>query len=448
MCISIAIRLCECISKGFCCFSNHSSKLMRKDIKISYGLLQLFLCLFIFLVVYYVAGVAKFMDFFFSCPNKESLSSCLGLSTAYRFSACLAVFHLLIAFACLTRDGFSKFMNEGAWGVKLFFILVMWVGTLFIGNKYFLIYAKVAMYLSGAYLFVQMVSLIDSMYLLAEYWAKKYDDGNKAYGFIMILVMFIFYGALGFLTYISFLKFWISSCYVNKFILISLPIFTVVYFILIFLNFHPKGSVITASAISLYTTFLSWMALISNPSKDCNPLKNDNTSMIIQLAFCILIGFACTIYWAVSHLPASGAYQDARLDVLPVSGSNDHVDEKEEEKILEEEDQEREKQKKNVEDGLNNNLIDTTSRATKDPYWAYKDFNYVKFHVFMALFSIYICPLFSNWGTAPVNGGNFGKTEGQVLPFVIKIVTCYGALFLYLWTIVAPQILTEREFDE
>ena len=59
-------------------------------------------------------------------------------------SASLAILHMLIGFACLTRDGFAKCVNEGAWGLKILGVMIMWVGMLFIPSNYFDYYATVA----------------------------------------------------------------------------------------------------------------------------------------------------------------------------------------------------------------------------------------------------------------------------------------------------------------
>lgn len=141
----------------------------------------------------------------------------------------------------MTRDGFSKFINEGSWGLKIFIILGLWIGTLFIKNEYFVYFSRFAQYASALYLFVQMVSIVDALYLWAEYWAEKYDNGNTCYGVLMVAFMFIVYALSITIMVYSFKYFWLEGCYGNKAILISLPIFLVLFTVLIILKFHPKG---------------------------------------------------------------------------------------------------------------------------------------------------------------------------------------------------------------
>lgn len=64
------------------------------------------------------------------------------------------VFHFLIALTTLTRDGFSKCVNEGVWGPKMMLVGLMWIGSCFIKSSFFEGYSKWAVYLAGIYLFV------------------------------------------------------------------------------------------------------------------------------------------------------------------------------------------------------------------------------------------------------------------------------------------------------
>ena len=127
----------------------------------------------------------------------------------------------------------------------MIFVTALFIGFFFIKNTFFLNYARVATWLGGVYLFLQMVSIIDAMYLWAEYWAKKFSDGNTCYGCLLIFAAVGMYTATGFIVFNSFRFFWIAGCGLNKFMLILLCLFLVAFPVLILLKFHPKGSLIT-----------------------------------------------------------------------------------------------------------------------------------------------------------------------------------------------------------
>ena len=65
----------------------------------------------------------------------------------------------------------------------------------------------------------------------------------------------------------------------------------------------------------------------------------------------------------------------------------------------------------------------------------------------MALFAAYLCPVFSNWNQSTINGGTWKYEGDSFSPFYIKLAACFGAMGLYLWTILAPKVLKGRNFD-
>lgn len=357
-------------------------------------------------------------------------------------SASLVVLHFLIGLSCLTRDGFSKCMNEGMWGLKMLFVGLLFCLSFFIKNHTFIVYSRWALYLSSIYLFVQMVSIIDAMYLWAEFWAKKFDDGNTCYGCLLIFVTLLMYTGTGFILYYSYKLFWISGCFWNMATLIIMTVFVVLFTVLILLKFHPKGSLITSGSISLYGVFLAWTAFISYPNnKDksatqCNPVVSERWSMLLQLGTSLLVAFICTFYWSISG-GSSSTMKESGVDQL-VNDEGDDADQ-----------EECETERSEDKPAKNERLLDTVEEGDKNDYSAYEDNSYLKFHMFMLLYSIYLCPLFTNWGNTNYSdkkGWDYGDSDKSA-PFAIKLTITFMSMLLYLWTIIAPQVLTTREFD-
>lgn len=295
------------------------------------------------------------------------------------------MFHFLIALSTLTRDGFSKCVNEGLWGPKMIFVGIMWLGSFFIPNQFFYKYAKYAVYIAGLYLFVQMVSLIDAFYLWAEFWAKKFNDGNTCYGCLLIFVSLVMYLGTGYIMFHSYSIFWIAGCTLNKTLLIVMTILPITFTVLIILKFHPSGSLITCGGISIYGTFLVWTAFISFPNRKsdvtCNPVIGSTLSMYLQLATGLVVALICTFYWSLSS-KSSQALEEAGVEAI----------------IAEPEEDEEEIEKENEKAEKTERLIDTVTEGGDNDFTAYEDGSYMKFHIFMMLFAVYITPLFTNWG--------------------------------------------------
>ena len=123
---------------------------------------------------------------------------------------------------------------------------------LFVSNSFFIPYAKASMYFGGVFLIVQAVSQIDAFYLWAEFWANKFDEGNNSYGCLLIFTILMIYVTTRYFIYSGLANFSISGCYGNLIILIIALVCTVAFIVLIILRFHPKGSIITSGAISIF----------------------------------------------------------------------------------------------------------------------------------------------------------------------------------------------------
>ena len=333
---------------------------------------------------------------------------------------------------CLTRDGFSKCVNEGLWFLKIIAVLLGFVGSLFLPNSLFMIYAKIAVWLSGVYLFAQMVSIIDGVYLWAEFWASKFDEGNTCYGCLLIFCSLLMYLATGYLLYLSYDQFWVSGCWLNKTILLIITIMVIAYVVLIVLKFHPNGSIITSGAISLYAVYLGWSSFLSDTNAHCNPWKFKQYGMILQILGSVFFGFVCTMYWSLSSTP-SQSFAQAGVPNL----NHEEYQEKEE-------DFEEDRSEDNSQQSGKEVMLDR--RGSSDPYVAYQDNSYIKFHAFMMLFAIYISPVFSNWGHANISDGHWDYGDDSWAPKWIKFFITFGSLVLYLWTIIAPQIFPDRDF--
>lgn len=434
MCFESAIRVACMIGSGLCLAGNQTVKLMKKDVKMAYGLLVLFFSVLLLVIVYWGGKYLNFASNFINCPNDVSLDVCLGLSAVYRLSAVLAFVHLIVGLCCLTRDGFAKAVNEGLWGIKILLTAGLFIGSLFIDNKVFEPYARASIYLGGVFLFVQAVSLIDAFYLWAEFWAKKFDDGNNCYGCLLIFTSLLMYALTGFFVYLGFKNYWAQGCFSNRMLLIIPVIFVIAFTVLIILRFHPKGSIITSGAISIFGAYLFWAALISNPDEKCNPDYSSKTNMFIQIGFSYFFAFMCNLYWSLSTKPSS-AYQSANLPAPAATEGDSELETK------------AEQENKNA--PQETNLIKHDN--TPEQYEEYENNSYLKFHCFMVLFSIYICAVFTNWGHATVSedssrNWNY-QVRGDSSPYYIKVFIGIFTFGLYLWTIVAPTLFPDRNFD-
>ena len=73
-----------------------TTRIMKKDVKLAYGILVLFYSALLMFILYFGSRWLHFAQIFVSCPNGADLNTCLGLASVYRLRFVLAVFHFLI----------------------------------------------------------------------------------------------------------------------------------------------------------------------------------------------------------------------------------------------------------------------------------------------------------------------------------------------------------------
>ena len=61
----------------------------------------------------------------------------------------------------------------------------------------------------------------------------------------------------------------------------------------------------------------------------------------------------------------------------------------------------------------------------------------------MCLASVYLCMVFSNWSAVEVGQ----ELKGGEFAFWVRVAACLGTILLYLWTMVAPTVFPNRNFE-
>lgn len=74
-----------------------------------------------------------------------------------------------------------------------------------------------------------------------------------------------------------------------------------------------------------------------------------------------------------------------------------------------------------------------------------EDSIWVRWHFYMGLGSLYLGTLFSNWNVIEVVGRDL---SGSLLSFWAKGGASLAIGLIYIWTMIAPSLLTSREFPK
>lgn len=166
----------------------------------------------------------------------------------------------------LCRNLCSQVLNEGLFLFKYLFVLGVFIGFLFVSNSFFWDYAIAAKYISIVYMVIQSIILIDLFYLLAIGWVKKYDAGETCYAGYLVFWTVVFEAGAVFLNVYGYVRFsstddgqctsltWLNV--ITSIILVGLPLFLIC-------QFNRQNSLLTCSLVSLYISWLSFIAQFS-----------------------------------------------------------------------------------------------------------------------------------------------------------------------------------------
>lgn len=367
------------------------------------------------------------------CTTDNS-HTCTGALAVYRITFGLTLYHAFFAIFLFgvphSRDWRAS-INDGWFPVKFLMLCGITVGAFFIPNSFFTVYGWIMVVGAGFFILIQLVLLIEFAYSWNESWLRKMEDeemdGTKRFYYFLLTATFGLIGASIALTGVMYKLFGKSHCNLNIFFITFNLLLGVVYCLL---AIHPKvregrpsSGLLQSAVIFLYSTYLVWSALMSEPSEDgCNPF---NTYSKGSKAFSLIMGAAFTI---ISVVYATFRAGSAGEEILGTSSGTSDV----------------EKSPLMAEGGSGGD----DEAAVNDDETEGTAYNYSFFHLSFALGAMYVCMLLTNWMT--ISGERderqYGVDSGYGSVWV-KMVTSWLTVGLYLWALVAPILLPDREWN-
>ncbi|NWH40986.1 SERC2 protein, partial [Chloropsis hardwickii] len=351
-------------------------------------------------------------------------SSFLGHKAVYRMGFAMAAFFCLFAalMVCVrsSKDPRAALQN-GFWFFKFLVLVGITVGAFYIPDGAF---TSVWFYFGvvGSFLFIliQLVLLIDFAHSWSQRWLRNADEGSaKGWYAALCTITFIFYAAsiaAIVLLYIYYTK--PEGCTEGKaFISINLILCLIVSVVSILPKIQeaqPHSGLLQASLITLYTIYVTWAALANVPSKSHTPRVWRGKGGAGALT---AVGVCPSVSLGLTPLRSSDHPQVNKLMLTEESGAGAGPGGAEEEGGVR-------RAYDNEQDGVS--------------------YNYTFFHLCLLLAALYIMMTLTNW---------YRPDESlQVLrsPWTavwVKICSSWAGLLLYLWTLVAPLLLPDRDFS-
>ncbi|XP_029358390.1 serine incorporator 1-like isoform X2 [Echeneis naucrates] len=399
-------------------------------------------------------------------PDMQAHVNCdmfVGYKAVYRVCFGMSTWFLLLSILMIniknSKDPRAA-VHNGFWFFKFAALVAITVGAFYIPDGNFT-YAWFVVGSAGAFFFIliQLVLLVDFAHSWNEAWVEKMETGNSRVWYAALLAVTILNYIFSFIVMVLFFIFYTKpdGCFINKFFISFNMLFCCVASVVSVLHkvqeSQPRSGLLQSSIITLYTMYLTWSAMTNEPGEKCNPsllsifqqiavptlaplqIENQTAVVIIgteepvltspylqwrdaQSIVGLVIFVLCILY---SSIRSSSTSQVNKLTMA----SKDAV-------IL-------------AESGSSPDLSEesTGPRRVTDNEQDMVQYSYSFFHFMLFLASLYIMMTLTNWYSP-----NTDYTIISKWPAVwVKITSSWVCLSLYIWTLVAPMLLTNRDFS-
>merc|ERR1719261_1262247 len=476
MVVGLSCCVGSCASKICCSCCDGEMRTSGKKAKNFYLFIQGLAIVFALIMRYWGGDQVEIMDYWsVGCTTEKggdatvSIPGCKGNAAVYRISFMQAVFFLVMTVGSSLSQDFH--LTHACSKLLLWFGLML--ASFFIPNYVFdnSGFAWFSRVISVLFLLLQLVILIDFGYKWNDSWLLKADEQQRKegvgagmnkwhYAILGVAGTCFFLWVLG----VSLMFKSYSVCGLDKF-------FTAMTLILVViatgLALASESPILPAAIVAAYAVFLNWGAITANPDLKCGV---DAASIDRQSPAIIVTGIIITVVslvW-VSMSTADSAktleleFQDkskkkdaATIDgtkgLALIDGETDSdgsadmeggiktrdVTVTEEDRRKQQVLQEDEDSRRGVAGARRQEQLDAND---SEKYWI--------FHLIQFFAAVYMAMLLTDWGSnpdpsaAPTNAPTGGKTSMWV-----KVVSQWITCLLYIWTLVAPRVLPDRDWS-
>ena len=367
----------------------------------------------------------SFMSWFenwIKCP-KFGEASCFGASLILRISFSLLILYVLVWLLMLPKDDFSFKANKNCWIVKYLLPLFLTIIWFFIGNDFFVGYARVSQYGGIIYLIFQ-----DLAY--NEYFIRwSVNMGIKARGTVCyviiywLMVAFFNTGTIIFLILDFNHNF---NCSDGKGITIANIILIAITTGLTFFKSRNDIGFLSTAVYNCYITYYLYSGISSDTNLQCTSLNRSSGWILSE----ILINLAIiTIIFITMSFSMS----------IPVFGIR-KADELTPEYF----------QNPELHDGTRQHeagaLRGGADAQESLDHLEYRTLKYVWLFLCYIFLTMHFLSILTNYGTVSLYKGETWYLYNGQSGYYIKVINGFIAALIYLWTLLAPWILRGRKF--
>ncbi|XP_002747623.2 serine incorporator 3 [Callithrix jacchus] len=381
----------------------------------------------------------------------------VGYKAVYRIGFAMAIFFFVFSLLMIkvkTSKDPRAAVHNGFWFFKIAALIGIMVGSFYIPGGYFSsAWFFVGMIGAAAFILIQLVLLVDFAHSWNESWVNRMEEGNPRLWYAALLSFTSAFYILSIicvgLLYTYYTK--PDGCTENKFFIsINLILCVVVSIISIhpkIQEHQPRSGLLQSSIITLYTMYLTWSAMSNEPDRSCNPslmsfitritaptLAPGNSTAVIPTPIPpsksgslldsdnvvgLFVFVCCLVYSSIR------TSSNSQVDKLTLSGSDSVILGDTTTNGANDED-----------DGQPRRAVDNEKEGVQ--------YSYFFFHLMLCLASLYIMMTLTGWYSPDAK---FQSMTSKWPAVWVKISTSWVCLLLYVWTLVAPLVLTNRDFS-
>ncbi|XP_058082095.1 uncharacterized protein LOC131230274 isoform X2 [Magnolia sinica] len=305
--------------------------------------------------------------------------------------------------------------HHGGWIAKIAVWALLIILMFFLPNVVVTIYETMSKFGSGLFLLVQVIILLDFTHSWNDAWVEK--DERKWY-IALLSVSVACYIATYAISAVLFIWFNPSGhdCSLNVFFIVMTMVLA---FALAIIALHPQvnGSLLPASVISVYCAYLCYSGLSSEPRDyACNGLHKHAQGVSTGT---LILGMLTTVLSVLySAIRAGSSTTFLSPPSSPKSGGKKPL--------------------------LDSDELEGGKEDKKESEGQPISYSYTFFHLIFALASMYSAMLLTGWCSS--NSGSSELIDVGWTTVWVRICTEWITAGLYVWSLIAPLILRDREF--
>lgn len=368
------------------------------------------------------------------CTSLDICKNAVGYLAVYRILFATTMFFIMMAIMMVgvksSRDGRAVIQN-GFWGPKYLILIAGIVGAFFIPETSGFSNTWQVFGLIGGFLFImiQLILIVDFAHSWAENWVEKLEETESKWYYCGLIFFTILNYIIALVAVVLLFHYYTAGdhCGWQKFFISSNLILAVILSVLSILpriqESQPRSGLLQSSILSLYIIYLTWSALSGAPGTECKPniFNNDpnqfKSPTDTQAFVGLMLWFICVIY---SSIRTSTNSQVSRLSMSDQILSKDTGD-----------------AGQDLETG-------GRSQGTYDNEDEEVAYSWSFFHVMFAFASLYVMMTLTSWNkpTAPVT-----ESYDNSASMWVKMISSWLCSGLYIWTLIAPILLPDRDFS-